>query len=97
MYYLIISFLLGVIVMYGTFRRKYIRIVLYRSLQNYLKTINNYDKIYKNKEVQGDLTAVNDTIYIDNKILKEEFVRMKEKNLVLEKTLTELSGNNCCE
>jgi len=57
----------------------------------------NYDKIYKNTEVQGDLTAVNDTIYIDNKILKEEFERMKEKNLVLEKTLTELSGNNCCE
>ncbi|XP_060840834.1 WASP homolog-associated protein with actin, membranes and microtubules-like [Rhopalosiphum padi] len=92
MHYLIISFLLGVIVMYGIFKRKHICKVLYRILQNYLKAIIYYDKIYKNTEVQVDLTAVKDTVYyIDNKTLKEEFERMKEKNLVLEKRLTELS------
>jgi len=44
-----------------------------------------------------DLPAVKDTVYsvyIDNKILKEEFDRMIENNLVLEKRLTDLSGNN---
>jgi len=64
--------------------KKYIRIVLYRILQNYLKTIIYYK--YKTTEVQVNLPAVKYAVsgYIDNKISKEEFERMKEKNLVLE-------------
>jgi hypothetical protein len=63
MHYLFISFLLGIIIVYGTFKRKHICIVLYRILQNYLKTIIYYDKIYKTTEVQVDLPAVKDTVY----------------------------------